>query len=487
MKAPPEDLEVLPLEDDGAGTDEPEGPVETPLRRRWWPWAAAIAVLLAVIAGGTTGYRALHRSSFRSMERLWWTADAIDRDRLTQLLHLQDVATPADEDLLQAATTALVKEENARLARIRRQLAGRLVIDGRLRSLLHSMDRAMRARRFDSPDVARRLAAERRRWNVRPAPVPPNERLTSARAARRALSHYLDEPTGARLITFSPGQGVELLDIDASTRRRVPVLGAPSLSSTDGVIVSGGGAFVVDGSSSPRLLGAADDVVPSVEPGRVWLLSRAGAGQTYPVPVPAAVVAAPTTATEVDLTGRAPRRPFDVPPGWTVVAATTRGLVLQRAGGSGTLALWAPEADALPHLLADCATGRVVARGSAIAWSECGGGRMHVADLATGSDRVVFGARPESFSPDGRTLAAVAVSRRLWLVDVATGRVTGVPAGVHRYPAALAPAVVWAPSGRWLFFLDGDGSRIAAYRIGAPHAVFLRVRIDGLMALAAAP
>ncbi|HEX3493687.1 MAG TPA: hypothetical protein VHU92_30395 [Streptosporangiaceae bacterium] len=191
--------------------------------------------------------------------------------------------------------------------------------------------------------------------------------------------------------------------------------------------------FLNDRGSAVSIVGLADAVAPAVRPGRLWLTS---------FPPGASLNSGAGHAQEVSLSGARTGPQVPLPPGYLVVGATSRGLLLGPAPvgrATATDRLWNP---ADPR--ADRTFQNVLAVGpNEIAWappcvSVC---RARLLNLATGH-RTVFAmprgstASSGTFSPDGRLLALQvsystgsaggSLAIQLVVASVTSGRMTPV-------------------------------------------------------------
>jgi hypothetical protein len=178
-----------------------------------------------------------------------------------------------------------------------------------------------------------------------------------------------------------------------------------------------------------------------------------------------------------------------LPLGQRPVAGTPGGLLVHVVGAVGGLAVWDPRTGRLGRRLATGTPLTVVAAsGRSVAWVE--GSALHLADLASGRDRVVppppgtdgFAA-PGVFSPDGRTLAAVtsvgfSTRPALALVDAGRASAVRVAGSDGALSDRCSPCLAWAPAGDWVFFSRlGPGFGIGAYRLGRARAVTVPVDV----------
>jgi len=229
----------------------------------------------------------------------------------------------------------------------------------------------------------------------------------------------------------------------------------------------------------PKLLGRSWYYVHSATPGRVWLTFL-----DSPVPAGARDLRA---VSEVTVDGKVTVPPGARPPcpGPTVIGAVKIGLLCQ---SDQKLKLFSPQTGRVKKTL----PGPFLAdtHGNLAAWCQYPCRRMHVNDLATGTDQTVasgskfrFDGYGGAFSPDGSLLAlSVAPAKRsqpssLVLVDVRTGRSRPIP-GSQLGGSAFA----WSPSGDRLFFVGEKGS-LMSYRPGSARARPLPIRLGDVNVL----
>lgn len=192
--------------------------------------------------------------------------------------------------------------------------------------------------------------------------------------------------------------------------------------------------FLDDRASSVSVVGAANAVAPAVRAGALWLIS---------FPSRASLGTATGTAQEVSASGARIGGPVQLPPGYVIAQATTRGLLLSpsSAGRAATTArLWNPADRGFTRTFRN-----VIATGSSeVAWTPpcaavC---QVRVLNLSTGHTTVITmpkGSTPASgaLSPDGRLLALQAsyasgsaggsLALQLEVASVRSGRLTAVP------------------------------------------------------------
>lgn len=314
--------------------------------------------------------------------------------------------------------------------------------------------------------------------------APPGE--TSDRQQQGPSAGDLAALRGTML--YLGGRQVLVADAGAATIGAIPAPGAGRVrvlrQGSFIVMFSRDGGVAVqrtDGRSKPVLVREdAIDVLPSPDPGRVWLV-------THDDGVPERAY----RLHEIDLAnGRELRlltlpydtEPVAVVPGGVVVRDLQDGFQLRDPRGRRGMAL-----------------GReltfVDSHGSLIAYLD--DRRLHLRDLASGSDRTVpapAGARSwfalgpplpgmgccqqiGAFSPDGTMLAiytglAGPGQPGLSLVDVPSGRARVLPGSEGATPVACQPCLGWSQSG-WLFFFNGGPALAdpAAWRPGRAAAI----------------
>lgn len=313
--------------------------------------------------------------------------------------------------------------------------------------------------------------------------APPGE--TSGRQ-QEASSADLAALRGTML--YLGGRQVLVADAGTATIAAIPAPGAGRVRvlRQGGFIVMfsrDGGVAVrrADGRSKQVLVReGAIDVLPSPDPGRVWVV-------THDDGVPERAY----RLHEIDLASAHQLRlwtlaydtePVAVLPGGVLVRDLQDGFELRD-----------------PHSRRGTALGRELtfldSHGSLIAYLD--DRRLHLRDLASGSDRTVpppAGARSwfalgpplpgtgccqqlGAFSPDGTTLAvytglAGPGEPGLTVVDVASGRAKVLPGSEGATPVACQPCLGWSRSG-WLFFFNGGPALAdpAAWRPGRASAI----------------
>jgi hypothetical protein len=158
--------------------------------------------------------------------------------------------------------------------------------------------------------------------------------------------------------------------------------------------------FLADRAGSARIVGLANRVAPSAEPGAVWLTS-------YPAD-PHGTAGATGFAQEFAATGRPLGPRFRLPAGYLIDTATDRGLLLAGTeGGAPAYELWNPSSRQVTRTFSSV----IAASADKVAWTprclaQC---LVRVLDLSTGrTTRITLpggSAARGVFSPDGRLLA----------------------------------------------------------------------------------
>jgi hypothetical protein len=285
-----------------------------------------------------------------------------------------------------------------------------------------------------------------------------------------------EQPSGT-LVFLSRGNRLTAVDVASGDRtvRRVGGVAscAPELQVTGGHVVFAGirrdqtVVFSVPLALDrpPRALGTAHAFVRSATGGRVWLAGT-DCDRSKMVGVK-----------EVTVGGRVTMSTHRRVPGAWLAGAVKEGLVMQRGRA---LVVWDPSTGRRNDLALDAlldVQGQLMA--GCPKRSRCR--RLAILDAGTGRTTV---ARPKApfrldlsarFSPDGSLLAAPAVAKRRWHVElVAThdGTTTIVPGSATE---DAYPDLRWAPSSGWLFFRAAN-DRLRAYRPGQPRAVTLPFR-----------
>jgi hypothetical protein len=222
-------------------------------------------------------------------------------------------------------------------------------------------------------------------------------------------------------------------------------------------------AVPADLSRPPVALGRSVSFIASVRSARVWLIGLATGRPTI---------------REVDLTGRTTSPSVALPTDWMPQAAVDNGLLLSNGL---TYEVWDP------------VRGRIVRAGPQFAQIETTNDRMvvwtstfgcqllcaiHISDVIAGTDRAIYAqsgaVSTGAFSPDGRWLALglspgndPSSPGGLLMVDL-----SNFSTNLAAISAASSSEFAWAPSGRWLFFLNaGNGpTLVEGYKPGAAAA-----------------
>jgi hypothetical protein len=333
----------------------------------------------------------------------------------------------------------------------------------------------------DSVVVSNTISRQEAHWGVRqPVPTPPGAGYSSVAAVLERLSHWLDEPTGAVLLSGS-GSGNQVVRLDVDSSRVIPtgipaVEGHPTLRRGYLAYASGNRIWAVapDGSGTPRQLATGSFLFAANDPAAIWVVD-----------------ASSFQATKIDGSGRVLSGPL-TPPG-NLLLDTSAGLVVSGQNGPG-IEIWSPTDGTLscPNLLntGDGGPFPVAARDHQLAWAS-GDGRLHLTDVTTCVDRLpgitgVNGGGLQdvgAFSPDGTNLAVASHQagpqgqddHLVQLVAVASDRVTTIP-----IPDFLAPvsAIAWTSDGSRLFWaysgLFGFSSVVATWHLGDAAAQPLR-------------
>ena len=237
------------------------------------------------------------------------------------------------------------------------------------------------------------------------------------------------------------------------------------------------------GSSRPRPVGQASDVLPSPVPGRVWLVT-----QQVQTPDQTFVLR------ELDLSSRRSLRHWTLPYDAEPVAVVPRGVVVRNL--QNDLEVRDPSGRRKPLRLGFDLT-LIDVYQDRLAYLDEDGRMLHLLDLASGRHRVLstpIGARSwfalgpplpgtgcclqlGAFSPDGGRLAVFTElsgpdALGLTMVDVAAGKASLLDGSAGATPVACQPCLGWSRSG-WLFFFNGGPGVAdpAAWRPGQRAAI----------------
>jgi hypothetical protein len=512
-----DELEVLvPSGEGGSESSAPTAPTNglPPVKRRRWPIVViAAAVVAAAVAAPVRDN--LARRQLRWLERQWAQVVSDDNQRFTAEQGLSSYRAVTDASQLDPDIAALYSEEAQRFETERQRVHGMLLVDHGLSRLRRELDTALDHRSallaqvaawYEHPtggaappnaddqtatDIAQvetALRSQRTHWrDPQPAPTAVAQPYRSATAALAHLSHWLDQPVGARLLSGSgPGTGqLVRLDVDASRVVALPSVESYATPRQGYLAYAAGGqvwAVAADGSGPRRRLAAGDRLFAADNPQAIWVADSAA-----------------STLTEVDGAGRILLGPV-TPPG-ILDRATSAGLVVVDPDHPG-IAVWNP-ADAkfgCRFLSAGIVGGGEVlplaAHGHLLAWASATG-QLHLSDVATCADRSLAVANTTqaglqgaaAFSPDGLRLAVASYrpdplgndTYSLNLVDIWSGQVAEVPLSVVL--TAPITALAWTPDGARLFWmysgLVDSSSLLETWRLGDRVARPLRaVRLD---------
>jgi hypothetical protein len=228
--------------------------------------------------------------------------------------------------------------------------------------------------------------------------------------------------------------------------------------------------------ATPRRLGRAYGVLPSLTPGRVWLVWAATSTDAHYELTEVALADGRTTA-RLDL------------PVWTPPMAFTRAGIVARDMVARTLVLLDPAGRRRLRVFGSDVD-FIDAQADLVAWIDDAG--LHLLDLAGGRDaptRLVKApddlawlrigplgftgccSRIGRFGPGGRTLAVFAEMRRpgdpgLALVDVAGATARAVAGSRDAIPFNCLNCVGWSPAGDWVFWLSTTPGQVGAAAVG---------------------
>jgi hypothetical protein len=212
------DLEIIAL-DGSAGP----GPTGRPGRRRHWPAAFVVAVLV-VVGLAIPGRIQVAAAELHRLDRTWMQFSADEIGHQGAIASVWNAALPADAVLVNQAILRLDQEESERLAVLNRRLAGGMLVDrdlGRLRTAVRELIQLraavlqnaelIRMRSASGPATAvetwyppvpalalviRLLSAERGRFGVTEAAVGP--RVQPYNSANEVLAFMSSDQREAR-------------------------------------------------------------------------------------------------------------------------------------------------------------------------------------------------------------------------------------------------------------------------------------------------
>ena len=296
---------------------------------------------------------------------------------------------------------------------------------------------------------------------------------------------------------FLAGDGeLTVVDVDAARAEvhRLPVL-APGdplyriVRRGDKLVVFGFDTYVLDPDvpSVPRKLGDSWYFVPSSEHDRVWLTDL---DETSPD-----TRRRIASVREMSVAGDVTFPAVQPPRGQGPLTGVGEELVFDdRRGG---LELWSPSTGEVTRHLPDAALG--AAHENLLAWCEDEGRVLHVTDVESGDDRTIeppeaftaFDCWSAAFAPDGTTLALAAMygdaydqDRTLVLVDLGDGEAMPINGSTVQ---PLYVYVAWSSAGDRVFVTgrSDEGFSLLEYRVGAPSAVRIPVRVRDFYGMAA--
>jgi predicted enzyme related to lactoylglutathione lyase len=458
--------------------------------RRHWPVALIAAGIVAMGLALPVRLQ-VAKSELLRLQQQFAASSSDDNATQRALDQLRGATYPGDESLMGAAATRVSQEEADLLERVDHGLAGRVVVDGKLRALKHEMRFYLRLRigdlragRIVDPKtqvqlsrVTSLLTAERARFGLTgpapPAPTVPALQFAAPGPALAIVRHWLDAPTRQSLLAV--GDGLLRLDVDASRATRLSPLTplAGELVPRQGYIAFADGTSVTaespDWQGPPRLIGRGVEAFAASRPDAVWIVAA-------------------DTVTEVDGQGHQL-----VPPATTIgfVASTAVGDAIAIQTQDQGLVLWDPRTKRTTCRVGSM--GAPIAGGrDLMAWVGPDGGLRFttastcVTTTLAGSGSHLFGqylAASGSFSPDGRTLACFVSAEGsddpvflVATIDLATGRVT-LPTTTGLSARTLP--IVWTADSRRIFYTvttPGGADLPTTYRLGDAQVHALRFR-----------
>lgn len=286
-------------------------------------------------------------------------------------------------------------------------------------------------------------------------------------------------PSGRLVVGLHPPERVAVVDVATGHRivRRVPggtLCHGPLLVRGGRLIRAGARDMLSVGlglEGRAKTLGRANQVLPSVAPGRLWLATlswRPGGVSIRGI-------------REVTAAGRTIFVARHRAPGMSLVGALADGLLFE---GDERLLVWDPHTGRVTRSISGSFV--VATHDSTVARCTGGCSRLHLTE--PGGERVVDLPAPQAyegeFSPDGSLLAMRVRGGRIAIVDVEEGTASLAPA----VRASRHGALAWAPDGGWLYFA-APGGAIAAYRPedGERAVLPFRARRGAVLSLTAVP
>ena len=465
--------------------------------------AAVVAACLAVSCAAAAGYFAVSIAQLRGVERTWRTAMALDAARAAADRQVRELAggrpgpSSSDDDAVVAPLQAVGSEVVRGLRGHERSLADRRIVDSKVSDLRDAMVEALEFRRFqltptrnrigDTPlqQVEQTIDDQLDRWGLAPSTIDPPE-LASLEPALARLRRFADVETGATLFALG-GATLHTIDVDRSDVRRRPLPLPTSghlVAVSGGVAVVGGGRLWVygpDPSDEPLATIDADvsDAVPAGDgSGDVWVVQQGGRSvRRFHVDG-----AASGWATE----------PATLPPGRTLVGATSDGLVLESPGEG--LEAWSTSLDGPVTMLASQGARFLDAEGTLVLFQgplplspRAGSQFLHRYDVATDRRELIGLPRTDAatadIGPEGVVaLAAGPLAGRLGSMLFLQPGSAALTGGATAGPRASVErgSIAWAGDGQSVFWLTPDGDVGIAYGTDPPARQRLRTPLTGL-------
>lgn len=450
---------------------------------------AAIAVGCA-LAAAYFGASIVH---LRGVERTWRSAMALDAARVQAdgrvRALLEEVTTDAADDQVLVPLEAIGTEVASGLGRHERSLADRRIVDSKVSDLRDAMVAALEFRRFQLTPTRNRIGdtplqlveadldAQLDRWNLASSRVD-EPRLRSLDRVIERLRTYADVETGTILFALR-GRSLHVVDVDGSVtvERMVPEPG--KLVAVDrGVAVADGRQVTIyplDVSAAPLAVVDGATALSSGDPSSLWIVQAGGRSvRRFRVDGAASGWAGD---------------PVPLPPGRSVVGATTDDLVLESGGGG--LDLWSPTTASFTAALAPEGARLLDARGPLVLWQgPLPNGRglsdfLHRYDAGTGRRDLIGLPRTDAASAALSSEGVAAISSgplagRLGAL-LLLGRDSVALAGGGGPRSSVAPqSIGWSDDGASVFWLTPDGAIALAAHADPPVRHVLRTGLDGL-------
>lgn len=484
------------------------GATASPQRERAhrWPWAAGALVVSGILVWPTV-HQHIANGELHRLDALWAYRGAYAKagDDLAQQLYHQSVPT---DRTFGSDLAAIDDTEADALQHLRERISDVNAVTGQVRSVRSAMLAALDA---DIRDVRRDAVAARSLHPLANVTVVPllslstwwriglAQHAVNAAQLTHHLSvvsspavtlrprvdwgryhHLLGHPSGLALWVVNQS-GVARIDLDTGAVSRVTTsaYGASSVlvigNAAEPTVVYAGTSGITlmpPGGPARRLPGT--EVISGATRDEFWSIDPEPKGDQR----------------LIDATGRQ-RAAFTAPNmAWPRIGSAA-GIIAPDII-DGRAELWRSTSPSRPERVLHSCGWPVAAHGDLLAWSDCanvlpagGGGRLHLRNLVTGTDRLISTARPmvlsqqspAMFSPDGLWLAG------FWLTpnggefavyDLPQNRLltpVNVTSGLGTFGSNLA----WTPDSTRVIFTVADGNApLALYDVRTETVTDLR-------------